>query len=633
MSSRSALDLSTRTVKIYASAFDATARANIDAHLADNDNPHSVTAEQIGLGAVDNTSDANKPVSGPQAAALALKANLASPALSGVPTAPTAVLGTTTSQLATTQFVQAAINANAAGDADTAGDLAEHLADTANPHAVTASQVGLGNVDDTADLDKPVSTATQTAINAANAATGAVAADLAEHLADTANPHAVTASQVGLGNVDDTADLDKPVSSAQQAAINVAAAAAAAAQADIDTHTADTDNPHAVNAADIGLGNVDNTSDAAKPISDATQIALNLKAPLLSPALTGTPTAPTAAPGTNTTQLATTAYVDAADTAQAADITAAADAADAAQAAADAAQADATQALADAAAAQAAADAADVSAQVPSRPGDAVALYGETKTGEPEDVVPIDPAWVAVSPAGSVVRVTAATADDPQTVATATAFPLEPGRVYEVRWRVQRQVNPADPLNDSVTVGLAWLTNTKAANGATVVENIALVGADGVQQRRARIGIAPGAAVVLDYTAPANTIYVRPYVDCFGDAHTSDVITIDFLDITPTTEPQQIAVNVVAPVSGATLTLTDLRPVYVNNPDRLAALTIRLPAVAAGVVEISFANPVTTLAMQDADGVALPAGPVNAFGPGAALLFRYAAGLGWLYWK
>lgn len=41
--------------------------------------------------------------------------------------------------------------------------------------------------------------------------------------------------------------------------------------------------------------------------------ALALKAPLASPALTGTPSAPTAAPGTNTTQLATTAFsIDAA---------------------------------------------------------------------------------------------------------------------------------------------------------------------------------------------------------------------------------------------------------------------------------------------------------------------------------
>lgn len=44
---------------------------------------------------------------------------------------------------------------------------------------------------------------------------------------------------------------------------------------------------------------------------DGLQDALNLKAPLASPALTGTPTAPTAAAGTNTTQLATTAFVNA----------------------------------------------------------------------------------------------------------------------------------------------------------------------------------------------------------------------------------------------------------------------------------------------------------------------------------
>lgn len=64
-----------------------------------------------------------------------------------------------------------------------------------------------------------------------------------------------------------------------------------------------------VTKADVGLGNVDNTSDAGKPVSSATQSALDAKAPLASPALTGTPTAPTAAGGTNTTQIATTAYV------------------------------------------------------------------------------------------------------------------------------------------------------------------------------------------------------------------------------------------------------------------------------------------------------------------------------------
>lgn len=59
----------------------------------------------------------------------------------------------------------------------------------------------------------------------------------------------------------------------------------------------------------LSLGNVDNTSDANKPVSTAQQMALDLKAPLTSPTLTGTPAAPTAAPGTNTTQIATTAFV------------------------------------------------------------------------------------------------------------------------------------------------------------------------------------------------------------------------------------------------------------------------------------------------------------------------------------
>ncbi len=63
---------------------------------------------------------------------------------------------------------------------------------------------------------------------------------------------------------------------------------------------------------DVGLGNADDTSDANKPVSTAQQTALNLKANIAGPTFTGSPAAPTAAPGTNTTQLATTAFVEAA---------------------------------------------------------------------------------------------------------------------------------------------------------------------------------------------------------------------------------------------------------------------------------------------------------------------------------
>ena len=73
-------------------------------------------------------------------------------------------------------------------------------------------------------------------------------------------------------------------------------------------------NPTGITKTDVGLANVDNTSDANKPISTATQTALNLKAPLASPSLTGTPLAPTATSGTNTTQIATTAFVQSAIT-------------------------------------------------------------------------------------------------------------------------------------------------------------------------------------------------------------------------------------------------------------------------------------------------------------------------------
>lgn len=45
-------------------------------------------------------------------------------------------------------------------------------------------------------------------------------AAIADHVADTNNPHQVTKEQVGLGNVDNTADIDKPVSSAALAALS-----------------------------------------------------------------------------------------------------------------------------------------------------------------------------------------------------------------------------------------------------------------------------------------------------------------------------------------------------------------------------------------------------------------------------
>lgn len=72
-----------------------------------------------------------------------------------------------------------------------------------------------------------------------------------------------------------------------------------------------------MNKAGVGLGNVDNTADLNKPISNATQSALDLKANRINAVLTGTPTAPTQFAGDNSDKIATTAYVDSAfDTVQ-----------------------------------------------------------------------------------------------------------------------------------------------------------------------------------------------------------------------------------------------------------------------------------------------------------------------------
>ena len=77
------------------------------------------------------------------------------------------------------------------------------------------------------------------------------------HIANKSNPHGVTKSQVGLGNVNNTSDADKPVSTAQAAAIADAKAAGTAAQTSINSHAGRKDNPHTVTRAQLGLATTD----------------------------------------------------------------------------------------------------------------------------------------------------------------------------------------------------------------------------------------------------------------------------------------------------------------------------------------------------------------------------------------
>jgi trimeric autotransporter adhesin len=154
-------------------------------------------------------------------------------------------------------------------------------------------------------------TLTTTELNYVDGVTSGIQAqiDLKAPLANptfTGTVAGITSTMVGLGNVDNTSDANKPISTATQTALDLKAPSA---------NPTFTGTVSGVTATHVGLGSVNNTSDADKPISTATQTALDLKANLASPTFTGTPTLPTGTVaftqtlGDNTTAVATTAFI------------------------------------------------------------------------------------------------------------------------------------------------------------------------------------------------------------------------------------------------------------------------------------------------------------------------------------
>jgi len=217
-----------------------------------------------------------------------------------------------TSALATTAFAtneiqaHANVTTNIHGIADVSLLATQTYADTAASNAVTQHLAVTTNVHGIADTS---ALATQSyadsAVSTHNSETTSVhgiantAALATKSYADAAVA-ALTKSSIGLSNVDNTSDASKPISTATQTALDLKAPIAS------PTFTGTVSG---ITKSMVDLGNVDNTSDANKPVSTATQTALDLKADLASPTFTGTPAAPTATAGTNTTQVATTAFV------------------------------------------------------------------------------------------------------------------------------------------------------------------------------------------------------------------------------------------------------------------------------------------------------------------------------------
>ena len=191
------------------------------------------------------------------------------------------VSGNPTTQSVRDNFAAAAAEIDALDSAVTTlqGSVSgfdSHLTDINNPHAVTKTQIGLGNVDNTSDINKPISTATQAALDAKqNTLTNSDGLSEGTTNLYFTNSRVISTLLAGLSTATNAViTASDSVLSAfgklqKQISDNLAA---------LISHTGNTSNPHVVTKTQIGLGNVDNTSDANKPISTATQIALNLKA-------------------------------------------------------------------------------------------------------------------------------------------------------------------------------------------------------------------------------------------------------------------------------------------------------------------------------------------------------------------
>ncbi len=182
-----------------------------------------------------------------------------------------------------------------------ARDLTSHVNDKSNPHGVTLSQLGVtataaelnkmdGVTATTAELNyvDGVTSNIQTQLNAK-----AASSSLTSHTGNKSNPHGVTAAQVGLGNVNNTADADKPVSTAQSSAISTAKEEAVASANDytdgkiadlinsapstLDTlgeiATAMEENADVVEALNEAIGTKANVSDIPDVINNLTSTA------------------------------------------------------------------------------------------------------------------------------------------------------------------------------------------------------------------------------------------------------------------------------------------------------------------------------------------------------------------------
>ena len=194
-------------------------------------------------------------------------------------------------------------------------NIQTHIARVDNPHNVTKTQIGLGNVDNIADINKNVLSATKwttaRTIILSGDVTGSVSMD------GTANVSITTTIQpnsVALGT-DTTGNYVAGVT--QGTGISVTGTAGEGWTPTValtNVGTAGTYRSVTTDAQGRVTAGTNPTTVAGYGLTDVytkteSDAALGLKAPLTSPTFTGTPATPTASVGTSTTQIASTAFV------------------------------------------------------------------------------------------------------------------------------------------------------------------------------------------------------------------------------------------------------------------------------------------------------------------------------------
>ena len=220
-----------------------------------------ITSTMVGLGNVDNTSDANKPVSTATQTALDLKLNLTDPAVDYY----------ITNSGSGAYLVNGVSNGNIYFEVGKKYRI--HVNASGHPFWIqtTSGAYSSGNVYNTGVTNNGAQSGHIVVELAQNAPQLYYACQYHSSMAGsivTGTTFATYKALSDLSNVNNTTDANKPVSTATQTALDL--------KANLASPTF-TGTVSGITSTMVGLGNVDNTSDANKPVSTATQTALDLK--------------------------------------------------------------------------------------------------------------------------------------------------------------------------------------------------------------------------------------------------------------------------------------------------------------------------------------------------------------------